>query len=831
MNFSCSRTEFFDQVRPKETELSGFYRAQMEYFNDVLPNGTVGSMDIPNLRDGWDHMTAYAEPPPFFTNAEMNETCTQACATFTHGYIAGTAIPARNGTGRCVTHAVQESAVDAIHDSECRTVLNRTLVGFEASNLTSRAYVKFYVEWGDRIYGKNATHCFLDDIVTPCVDLQITTSYAAILHNDSGCIVDVYDWNVTVDRYQLTYQVNATPHMPGCGQFVTVIGGTNPYVYVINTSAIVGIWARHSSTISWTLGGTSGEHLDATLGSKATFNEITDVYGHGQRIYIIDGHLIRVVETIGTSVTTIKGPIGNATSSMKLFVDDFYIYLQNALQLFIYEETTIRPMLVRNTTLVSTVDLQPGAVSIGDEYMYIDNGTSILISDFDLFNLSKCFEDSLAWDVEADPAGICVCDWNETRTDCPNLELNSSYHWRAQPDDLHMGQMFSSRLSTIELGVYNGCDGTCSAVGGQCIETLDISGSDLELFRDIDDIRCDSRLEDVLHTGAFMWDPAVDVCVGIKNDQQCALTLFDSFTVSPKYKFCCCGSSTSFDCAGYPPGDTNRTSFVPFVNRTCFGKVELTSVEFVDCPVTIDDDDPEFLATCQCEQMCDAHPICSGFNLIRDDSGAYACTFYTLDVERMDPSTNTTCYCDSSVRGCTTNFYPPGGPPTPFPIMPALDPAEVAAMDRAMMFNPTPVPTLAPVTPAPTPPPSPPPTVQPPTPPPTHPTIVKLSDLWIWIIVLAILTCLVCLFMCVNIIGHWSCCRWALRKCPNCAQCVFCVIPAYFCCSLCRECLPEWCKRVDWRANYCVIPGLADKNIDARIEALHVHRRRKRRSQ
>ena len=76
----CTPDSRFDQVRPKPTELYGYYHANMEYFNDPL--GRVGLMDIPNLQDGYVSMLTYLEPDAFFTDAKVNETCSPGVHEF-----------------------------------------------------------------------------------------------------------------------------------------------------------------------------------------------------------------------------------------------------------------------------------------------------------------------------------------------------------------------------------------------------------------------------------------------------------------------------------------------------------------------------------------------------------------------------------------------------------------------------------------------------------------------------------------------------------------------------------------------------------------------------
>ena len=531
-NSACEPHPRFDQVRPKPTELLGFYRVNLEYFDESLAE--VSLMDIPNLRDGFATMLAYATPDAFFTDARINETCSQACMNFEHDEHA---MQARDGTGLCVTHEVQSLASQAIYGYDCRRPLNRTVVD-TWTNATAlihwidhepRVYEKFYVFHGMFIYGKNETTCYLGNYssFSDCVDMYVTPAYAAVLRNTSVYQVNVYGWNETDNRYSLSPQ-NYTFDITNA-RFVAVVG-TLPHVsvYVTNGTQISGQYTTSVKTWRWRIGSSPG-HRDSPRGSMARFTKITSVCGHGHRIYLIDDGMVRLVETMGTKVTTLLNVTG-ITDDTKVYVDDHYIYLWNHSTFSIYTEPTVIPTLALESSLMSTVQIQhTGALSIGDEYLYIFNASTMYMSDFRLFNLTNCFNDSLALDEEAELAAICVCDPVGNGTVCPDPDLNSSFRWRAQPANLFMGELYSRKVQTDRIGVYNDCMGVCATVGGQCIETLQLSASDFDLFHIVDGLQC-GYVDSAARMHTFGYDTSLDVCFGITNDQQCTMKQHDQWS-------------------------------------------------------------------------------------------------------------------------------------------------------------------------------------------------------------------------------------------------------------------------------------------------------------
>ena len=800
----CTPDSRFDQVRPKPWELSGYYHANIEYFNEPL--GRVGLMDIPNLRDGYVSMLTYLRPDAFFTDARVNETCTQACMNFEHDERA---MVARNGTGLCVTHEVQSLASTALYGHDCRTPLNRTVSGgWTYSNLTRQVYDKFYVHHGMFLYGMYDNMCHLGWLnVTDCVDMYFTFTYAAVLTNISeGFHVDIYGWNETDNTYSMTmrgYNFTETAD----ARFVVAVGTfKHTSVYVVNGTQIDGQYQTSSKTWKWTIGGSPG-YRDSPRGSNAQFADITSVYGHGHRIYVVDNRTVRLVETMGTKVTTLLNETN--TDDTKIYVDDHYVYLWNQDNISIYTEQTILPIFALESSRMSTVNISyAGALSIGDEYLYVFNTTNtsdptgaLFISDFRLYNLTACFNDSLAWDEEAELAAICVCDSVDNRTVCPDPDLNSSFRWRAQPQDLPMGEMYSRKEQTDRIGVYNDCSGVCATVGGQCIETLQLSASDFRLFEFVDGLQCE-YVDSAARMEAFGLDTSNLVCFGVRNDAQCTMKQHGPHSEDGDVYFCCCGGEDSYDCAGYPPGDANRTQFIEIHHTECSGVVNLSSVEHNEetaCPlVHIRPDIPlDILRMCECERACDKDPLCSGFNLYEDDD-AMLCHFVALELT-LEQMENTTCVCDLSMDGCEQPAWAAPTPsPTPFPVPYPLNPAQVEAMDRAMMFDPTPAPSLHPTTAVPTRGPFTSAPTLAPTLPPTIPELARIS--WgIFAVILGVCGLCAC---CIGCIGY---CVWEFRRgknpCVGICRCIICMLrmvccflPGIICCCLCLKILPKWCR-------------------------------------
>ena len=446
-----------------------------------------------------------------------------------------------------------------------------------------------------------------------------------------------------------------------------------------------------------------------------------------------------------------------------------------------------------------------GALSIGDEYLYVFNTTTdpgaLFMSDFRLYNLTACFNESLAPDEEAELAAICICDREGNGTVCPDPDLNSSFRWRAQPPDLAMGVMYSRKEQTDRIGVYNDCSGVCATVGGECIDTLQLSASDFRLFEFVDGLQC-PYVDSVARTGAFGFETNRQICFGVTNDEQCTMKFHGPHSEDGDIYFCCCGGEDSYDCAGYPPGDANRTIFIEIPHTECFGVVNLSSVEHneeTECPLVhvIEDIPLDILRMCECERACDKDPLCSGFNLFEDDD-AMLCHFVALELT-LEHAENTTCVCDLSADGCDRpEWVGPTMPPTKFPSPYPLSPAQVEAMDRAMMFDPTPAPSLYPTTAAPVGP----PTFMAPTLAPTEPpTIPELELLaWGWV-ALMLVSCGFCA-CCVSCIGY---CVWEYRRgrnpCVSICRCIGCVLrtmccflPAIICCCMCLKIVPKWCR-------------------------------------
>ena len=565
----------------------------------------------------------------------------------------------------------------------------------------------------------------------------------------------------------------------------------------------------------------------------AKFNAIKSVYGHGQYIYLVDflagDPKVRYLNTHSHRVYNVTSN-WTLTENTKIYADDWFVYLRasaSADTLKVYEAPSMSSP--NNSTFLADISLSTytGPLAMAGDHLYVVEGTSGA-SEKDVFRLksllydtSECFDMEMGRNVETPIGAICICgERDASQSDvldaCPaeavtyangTVEPNSTYRWRTHPASMIMGEFYSHKINTTEVDVYNDCSGVCSATGASCIETLDLTGSDLTLFNDLYGINCDDRMEDVFRLGQFGYESEQDVCFGIVNSRQCGSNSYDQYSNRGDYYYCCCGDPQSLDCAGYAPGST-RTMYVPFVNRTCHGFSNLTHVKHVGCPIAaLDLNDPKFIKECECENMCDAEPGCTGYNLL-DVDGHYSCSFYASSIT-MTNTSNVTCYCNSQTPGCQTHFFDPQTPaPTPFPTIPPLDPAEVTAMDRAMMFKPSLPPSLAPTTAAPTIM----PTVYVPTAAPFKghlPTIAKIPNFWVYIVIVAMLACAVIVCIVINAVGKGKCCIWVLRKCPNATYCVACVVPAYICCAACRSCVPKGCRKVDWKANYCIIPGLA----------------------
>ena len=116
-DFSCTEFDHFNQTEPRIRDLNDDWEVDLGYAPDAIVEAAL--VDIPNINDGFETMRNYTPPEPFFTNTHPGETCSQACFNFAHD---GTAMKALDGTGDCVTHAVERNATYAftggpLHDS------------------------------------------------------------------------------------------------------------------------------------------------------------------------------------------------------------------------------------------------------------------------------------------------------------------------------------------------------------------------------------------------------------------------------------------------------------------------------------------------------------------------------------------------------------------------------------------------------------------------------------------------------------------------------------------------------------------------------------------
>ena len=932
--FSCEPNARFDQVRPKLSEIQpGHYRAQMEYVDvpldddatgddDGIPGGSVGLMDVPNIRDGFTAMTNYYPVPYFFTNARINETCTQACMNFAgndtamqalngvvtlftneptlnselqfakpHGFAVGdaivynkntaTAIPeltddttyyvakssavvlpdrmrlaltyakaivndqyifiTNGGAGnkvtwnplgatlnKCMTHAVQESAILAIYGNMSCMIPPTTRTIHEmwtSAGNAAQVFTKFYptsapiADWLG-IYADGGSTYTLKKCIhgatgyANCVDLFAVSNRVVYLVYDttsanSKCSAFVHPESGQLSAFTNIFKPSTSSIK--CGTFVTRM---SDYVYVANDTVIAreAIHTGHSSVCG-----------DGTHCGGAKFTSITSFYGHGQYIYLIDNETVRYYNTHSERVWDITSNWTLSATTTTIYADDWFIYLRASTTALVvqvyYGPTAATP---NTSTFVTNISLESytGAFAMANDHLYVLQASkSVVRAKSPLSDTSECFDMGMHRNVETPIGAICICgDGSESDvlTACPaeahsyangTVEPNTTYRWRTHPAAMVMGEFYSHRVNRTDVAVFNDCRGVCAATGASCVETLDLTGSDLTLFNDLYGINCDDRMEDVFRLGQFGYEKEQDVCFGIVNSRQCGPNTYNQYSDRGDFYYCCCGDAQSLDCAGYAPGST-RTMYVPFVNRTCHGVMNLTHVKHVECPIAdLDPTDHKFVRECECENMCDAEPGCTGYNL-HNNSGHLSCSFYGLSIT-MTNTSNVECYCNSQAPGCQTHYFDPQTPsPTVFPTIPPLDPAEVAAMDRAMMFKPSLPPSLAPTTTAPTPL----PTVYVPTAAPFKghlPTVAKIPNFWIWIVIVAILACAVAACIAINAFGKGKCCLWLLRKCPNATYCVACVVPAYICCAACRDCVPEGCRKVDWDANYCIFPGLA----------------------
>ena len=122
-DFKCTESVHFDHTEPRIRDLNHDWEVDLGYAPDAIAEAAL--VDIPNINDGFAAMENYEAPEPFFTNTHPGETCSQACFNFAHD---GIATEARDGTGNCVSHAVERNATHAftggsLHDSMVTLVI------------------------------------------------------------------------------------------------------------------------------------------------------------------------------------------------------------------------------------------------------------------------------------------------------------------------------------------------------------------------------------------------------------------------------------------------------------------------------------------------------------------------------------------------------------------------------------------------------------------------------------------------------------------------------------------------------------------------------------
>ena len=833
-NFACTPSDHFNQTEPKIRDLTdSWWEVSLGYAPDAIAEAAL--VDIPNINDGFETMRNYTPPEPFFTNTYPGETCSQACFNFAHN---GTAMKAWNGTGDCVTHAVERNATYAftggsLHDS----VVIQNITGFHhwrnESRPNSSGTLSYVVRNG-----------------------VVHTSDAVIAADTS--VVPTKLW--TTGTATTPLMAEFATHWSSGTAVALAVNGQLECVADSNddidctTHHSIGGWNR---TDTWT------EH-----------SNIKSIQLNHHYLYVLELSAVHVIDTITHNSTT------HAMTVDGFYVDDMFLYTWNATNITRYDHNW------KHETIFSRPS---GLVTFTDDYVYAWDVDGTIERKFLGYHLTPNGNDTaltLGWDVPSGDSALCICDknpglrmdqwqWREFNChgllayfyeqgysdvfppDCepmtvnindmleyagfptigstsvdlyafqtehfPNLTCVPSANNPGQPGTIQTCTYDEPQLTLIcpaefrwrnktegeiprlhsvrfndndtEHPIYGDCTGTCAAYGEECVGNRDITDDDLEVYDDIYQLKTATFDTDV-RRGTFGYEEARDALYGFENGAQCGINQHDKFNDGVNHRFCCCGrGDTTYNCAGEPE-KVNRTLFEEFPETKCGGSRTIHPTRITPTPTCQNyyiqtKGNARERTLCRLEAMCTAMVNCGGFNVIGNITDNNFIFYGGVTNETLTDAIST-CHCDISQGGkCGRSvIHAPTLPPTPYPTMPALDPAEVHALRGAFITMPTPLPTrnATPHAPSVT------PTTEPTLAPTPYPTLPKIKKLEYEIIIIVMnvtffgLLCICCVHRRRVI---YILCR---GLCPLCFRGICCVLPGNICCCCCSHLIPRYCR-------------------------------------